>query len=229
MSNILVDDIKKSIYKFLIINENQQFNQFQIYQHTLFELDIDPKSIEKKFKINFIMTIQQLPSTYNDIYVKCNIVNNNKIYTAVYTTDNNVKDNDEIQENNDLPQVSEINQYRYENDDIYYIDPITGNTIFHDVILSEDNKTLDKLLKYTNINYLHENIEKDTPIRYIKYGDQKTVNILLELALKEIKELNIKVKKLEQKNSFNSIFDEIYNKKFVLLVLIIVSFIYYIK
>lgn len=202
---IKMDEIQREIFKILLSNENKKFNQYQLYNKFLENLDTKSKCIDSKFKVLFITAIQSLPVTYDDVCVTVDTDDNKRIYSIYYKSDNSIPIEDEdipeeLDETNDsLPTYDIVNEYRVKTGDIKYIDPISGNTLAHDLINCESSELLDKLIHTYEINLLRKNINGKSAIRHIKYGDQKTLNLLLEETFSKIQNLENKITKLENK------------------------------
>lgn len=239
LANISIDDIKKELYKVLIINENNILNQYQLYEKVIDYFDIKSTFVDNKFKLNFIISLQELPTTYNDIYVTCDIKNKKKLYNAIYKCSESLEEinNIEIEENHNLLSDTEILQELVNNDDLNYIDMISGNNIIHDSIITENNLILSLLLD-SDINsnkLLSKNNFNKSPISYIKSGNQQITNTILEHALKNIKNLEnklntIEIEKFELKINIKNLKDEklyleLKIKTFIIILIII--YIYY--
>ena len=239
LANISIDDIKKELYKVLIINENNILNQYQLYEKIIDYFDIKSTFVDNKFKLNFIISLQQLPTTYDDIYVTCNIKNNKKTYNAIYKCSESLEEinNIEIEENHNLLSDTEILQELVNNDDLNYIDMISGNNIIHDSIITENNLILSLLLD-SDINsnkLLSKNNFNKSPISYIRSENQQITNTILEHALKNIKNLEnklntIEIEKFELKINIKNLKDEklyleLKIKTFIIILIII--YIYY--
>jgi polyhydroxyalkanoate synthesis regulator phasin len=198
-----IDAIQRDIYKILLSNENKKFNQYQLYNKFFEIVDTKNKPINAKFKVSFITAIQSLPVTYDDVYVTVDTDDNKKIYSIYYKTSNDITDEEDISEvdlmNDSLPTYNIVNEYRVKMGDIDYIDPISGNTLAHDLINCESSELLDQLIHTHKINLLCKNINGKSAIRYIKYGDQKILNLLLEETFSKIQNLENNITRLETK------------------------------
>lgn len=223
LKTITIENIQIEIYKILLINANHQVNQFQLYGKVIDNLGFDSKFVDNRFKSVFILAIQQLPSTYDDISVSCVYVNNSKVYNVLYEsddTDDEYTTPVDIDENIDLLTDNEKNEYRIKNNEnINYIDPITGSSIVHELIIAENSLLLNELINRQKIDLLYKDGEQKTPLNYIKYNDQKMINLLLEHAFLQISKLEDnnnklenRIKKLEKENNTLTLYDLIVRK-----------------
>lgn len=194
MSNLDSVDINKietDIMSVLYSNMNFEFTQSELYTKLLKEkYDLINKctSIHPSFKSKFLLIIRNLMFKYNDI----KITRKNNTYNilclsspdvkphgmSVNNTVNTVNAVNAVNGMLDMSPVFEINNndislmydYMYDNglvDCINWIDPHDGNSIFHELVLNNNDKIINRLIKDGTFEFNITNNRNQTPIDLI--------------------------------------------------------------
>jgi hypothetical protein len=176
-SNIKTDynQIKNKVVAKLVASPDKIFNEIELFNKCYSDL-ILPNDPTLKFKYKLV--IRQLMSEYDNIVVK----KLNNLYYIYY------KENKDIDINNissdtkidSLDQPNELNNFIIDNelfDELNYVDPENGNTIFHDLLSSNNYVIVQKLLDSNKLNIHCKNNYGQTPIN--KINDVKMTNIII--------------------------------------------------
>lgn len=191
--------------------------------------------IHQNFKSKFLLIIRNLVSKYdnikitkeNSIYnIVClssqnvipiqftNSLENNKINEPYEPNELNESNKpNELNELNELNEhdISMMYDYLYENNPNDYLtwsDQIDGNSIFHELVLNNNQKQIERLINENTFNYTIKNNYNQTPIDFIK-----TPQIAKILTIGLVKKLNsTKEKLIQEKENIDIIINNFNNK-----------------
>ena len=233
LNDISIDKIETDVMSVLYANMDIVFTQYSLFSK-LVEDKYDFKttnSIHPNFKSKFLLVIRNLISKYPDIKITRD---NNMVYNIVCLTDSNIKLNElnkilnveqitspciKLDEND----ISEMYDYIYDNnlsEYINWLDSFDGNSVFHELVLSNNIKQIDRLVKENVFDYTILNNHNQTPIELIKspqvariitMGLIKNLNLIKEKLNQEKENVNMLVNNFNDKiNYYES--DEYKNK-----------------
>jgi hypothetical protein len=179
LSEITIYEIETKIMSILYRHIDIVFNQFTLFNKLIndkYDLT-NTKTIHPNFKAKFLLVLRNLEAKFKDIKVN---KHDNNIYSVVcYSNPDNIKElvkddvvkKDENELNNisynDLVDFIIKNKYDSKNNFINnyeYIDPFDGNTIFHDLIITNNIAEVTKLIKTKNFDYFIKNKHDETPL-----------------------------------------------------------------
>lgn len=222
LDDISIDKIETDVMSVLYANMDIIFTQYSLFIK-LVQDKYDFKStntIHPNFKSKFLLVIRNLRSKYDDI----KITRENMVYNIVCLSDNDIKLNElikkplSITEQNTLSNIkldendiSGMYDYIYDNNLSEYInwcDPFDGNSVFHELVLSNNVKQIDRLVKENLFDYTILNYHNQTPIDLIK---SPQVARIMTLGL--VKNLNsIKEKLNQEKENVNMLVNNFNDK-----------------
>jgi hypothetical protein len=220
LNDISIDKIETDVMSVLYTNMDIVFTQYSLFDK-LVEDKYDFKNtnlIHPNFKSKFLLVVRNLISKYPDI----KITKNNTIYNIVCLTDSDVELNKltktyNIAENTtqyirlEENDISEMYDYIYDNNlDEYknWSDPFDGNSIFHELVLSNNIKQIDRLVKENKFDFNILNTHNQTPVELIK---SPQVSRIITKGL--IKNFNLIKEKLNQeKENVNMLVNNFNNK-----------------
>ena len=209
LNDISIDKIETDVMSVLYANMDIVFTQYSLFSK-LVEDKYDFKttnSIHPNFKSKFLLVIRNLISKYPDIKITRD---NNMVYSIVCLTDSNIKLNELNKLNKilnieqitsqciklDENDISEMYDYIYDNNLSEYInwaDPFDGNSVFHELVLSNNIKQIDRLVKENVFDYTILNNHNQTPIELINSPQVSRI-----ITMRLIKNLNLIKEKLNQ-------------------------------
>jgi len=220
LNDISIDKIETDIMSVLYANMDIVFTQYSLFDKVV-ENKYDFKntnSIHHNFKSKFLLVIRNIISKYPDI----KITKDNMLYNIVCTSDSDVKfneltkifNNEENRTSNiklDENDISEMYDYIYDNNLDEYInwdDPFDGNSVFHELVLSNNIKQIDRLVKENVFDYTILNNHNQTPIELIKSHQASRI-----MTMGLIKNLNLIKEKLNQeKENVNTLINNFNDK-----------------
>ena len=164
---ISIDDIETNIMSILYSNIDVKFSQFSLFNKLVVDkFDMEHNSfIHPNFKAKYLLVLRNLMSKYDDII----ITKENKKYFIVCVSNKEKTEKYEEYDINIDNRDIEINLSKYiiEHDiinEFNYIDPYDGNTIYHDLVLSNDCEIVRKMIKDEKFDYFVFNKKNLTPI-----------------------------------------------------------------
>lgn len=180
LDDISIDKIEIDVMSVLYANMDTMFTQYSLFSKLVQDkYDLNgTNSIHSNFKSKFLLVIRNLTSKYDDI----KITRENLVYNIVCLSntdvklteinkklidDHNFSPNQKIDEND----ISDMYDYIYDNNLSEYInwsDPFDGNSVFHELVLSNNIKQIDRLIKENVFDYTILNSHNQTPIDLIK-------------------------------------------------------------
>lgn len=179
-NNISIDDIETNVMSILYANIDKVFTQYTLFNVLIqYKYDFkDTNFIHSDFKSKFLLVIKNLMSKYDDI----KITRENMTYNIVCLSNSNIKfdelnkilDNNKSTTSNiklDENDISIMYDYIFDNGLTEYInlsDPFDGNSIYHELVLSNNIKQINKLIEDGLFNYTIINNHNQTPIDLIK-------------------------------------------------------------
>ncbi len=225
LDQISIESIETKIMSILYANIDTCFNQFALFDKLI--KDKFPENynttINPTIKAKFLLVLRNLASRYDDISViksnnvfsvtclsdKHNLANV-KEYTPIVQTPNvnimqNNVSNNQISPNMSL-EYNDLINYIIDNnlnEDIDYVDPFDGNTIYHDLVATNNLEKISKLIEANKFNYWVKNKYGFTPIQLTKNVDTIIMisNGLAKKYTEETTKLNNKITELELKNT----------------------------
>ncbi len=225
LDQISIESIETKIMSILYANIDTCFNQFALFDKLI--KDKFPENynttINPTIKAKFLLVLRNLASRYDDISViksnnvfsvtclsdKHNLANV-KEYTPIVQTPNvnimqNNVSNNQISPNMSL-EYNDLINYIIDNnlnEDIDYVDPFDGNTIYHDLVATNNLEKISKLIEVNKFNYWVKNKYGFTPIQLTKNVDTIIMisNGLAKKYTEETTKLNNKITELELKNT----------------------------
>ena len=165
---ISIDNIETNIMSILYSNIDIKFSQFSLFNKLLNDkYDTSYTNfIHPNFKAKYLLVLRNLIAKYDDII----ITKENKNYYILCVSDKEKSDNcAEYALNMNYMNDIEINVSKYivDNDiekEFKYVDPYDGNTIYHDLVLSNNVDTIEKMIKDDIFNHFVFNKKNQTPL-----------------------------------------------------------------
>jgi hypothetical protein len=159
LQNITCDEISTKLLIILHINKNKTFDQYTLFNEVVnkFRTTQSTNYISPEFKSKFLLVLRSLMSRNDDI----TITKKNNVYYAGYEMINtNIEYN--INYSDHWLEKDTFNNYIIENnleDELDYVDPENGNTIFHDILSSNNYTFIEKVVKTFHIDYNLKSIQ----------------------------------------------------------------------
>lgn len=220
LCDISIDKIETDVMSVLYANMDIVFTQYSLFSK-LVQDKYDFKgnnTIHPNFKSKFLLVIRNLTSKYDDI----KITRENMVYNIVCLSDVGIKLNDLTKTSNieqnmstdiklDESDISSMYDYIYNNNLDEYInwsDPFDGNSIYHELVLSNNIHQINRLVKENLFDYSILNAHNQTPIdlikspqvaRIITLGLVKNFNLIKVKLKQETENVNTLVKKFNDK------------------------------
>ncbi len=188
-----LDNLETKIMSILYANIDTNFNQFALFNKLIKDKfpEMYNTTINPNIKAKFLLVLRNLMSRYDDVKV----TKDKNIYSVVCVSDKNK--NDFIQWVSDAdvePQITINTQntpvdsvdysymlnYIIDNnltEDMDYIDPFDGNTIYHDLVVTNNLAKISNLVNTNKFNYTIKNKHGQTPIELAT--NQPISNILI--------------------------------------------------
>ena len=163
-----IDNIETNIMSILYSNIDIKFSQFSLFNKLLNDkYDISSSNfIHPNFKAKYLLVLRNLMSKYDDIV----ITKENKNYYILCASDKEKADKcaEYVLNMNDMNDIEiNVSKYIVDNDiekEFKYVDPYDGNTIYHDLVLSNNVDTIEKMIKDDIFNYFVFNKKNKTPL-----------------------------------------------------------------
>ena len=160
------DDIENNIMTVLYSTMDVKFTKISLFNKLIIDkYDMGKNNyIHPNFKLKYELVLRNLKSKYDDIV----ITDDNKIFC---TFDKEKKETKNVEEYNSTEIISEINvnlsKYIIDNSiekEFKYIDPFDGNTIYHDLVLSNNFDIIKKMIDDEIFEYFVFNKNNQTPL-----------------------------------------------------------------
>jgi hypothetical protein len=201
--------MENQIIEFLEQNEGI-YDQLSIYNKIVEDKEDINKKLEFLFKLNNITKYDK----------NISIIKRDQIYYLQYKKQE-ITDDDIIECKFEYQDqfIKPIKFYKYiinNNLEKEYIDIETNNTVFHDIIILNNYKLINRLISQNKFNYTALNKEGKTPLDYIT--DFKTLNIIIQKIIYSQVELKKILNEMNDKK-------QIQNKFIVNTFIIIMGFI----
>ncbi len=220
MSNqkdILFDKIETDIMSVLYANIDYIFTQYSLFNKLINDkYDFSATNLmHPDFKSKYLLVLRNLMSKYDDIkitkekefyYVVCLSSSDAPIKFNNITKDNK-KSGFELTRND----ISEMYDYIYKNSLNEYInwtDPFDGNTIFHELVLSNNINQITNLVEKNIFNYTVTNKFNQAPVDMIKTS--QVANIMIMGLIKNLNQTKEKLN--EKKENVNMLVKNINSK-----------------
>jgi hypothetical protein len=224
LSDISIDQIEIKLMAILYNNRDINYSQYTLYNKLIVDKFClkNTSIVDPSFKARYFLVIRNLISKYDDII----ITKDNNIYYIMCKSDkeniNVVKHEEKIDINiyNDLIIRDNYIVDNNMNEEFDYVDPLDGNTIYHDLVITKNKDTIKKLISLNKFNFRVKNklnlspldLSTDTEITNI------LINAVINKLMKDIDEQKIdlenKQKIIEEKDKqINYLKSEEYNKK----------------
>ncbi len=197
MEDFKLDTIRDQILLILIANEKTYMSIQKLYN--LMKERIDNSSNDINIKEKYIIIYRSLPK-YNKEVKFCENINfivydpDIKKTVNIILPDNTkytkIDDDDYDIDNDYFINKTKLYNYIIDNydEDIYYREPITGNTLYHDIIINNNEEIIDKLMKSNKLLLLIENNNNKTPLSLI--NDRKLYVKIIEYLYNQNIDLN---------------------------------------
>jgi hypothetical protein len=208
LQDVQIDKIETDIMSVLYANMDIKFSQYALFNKVL-EDKYDSQyygQIHSNFKSRFLLVIRNLMSSYSDIKVS----KDNGVYYIVCLSESEkpiefIKWDEPIKHPVSLDNTDYAQMYNYiydtnQKDFINWSDPWDGNTIFHELVLSQNKNLIEKLLLQDEFNFNVKNTHGKTPIEMP--STQEIINILTKNLLEKVIFMNEKIK--IQDNQYNT-------------------------
>lgn len=201
LQNITFEEINAKLLLVLCANENILFEQYTLFNKTVdkFRSNNTIHYVSPDFKLKFLLILRSLMSKNNDITV----LKKNNVYYAGYNLQNVDHDLNTNYSEHWIDKNS-LNHYIIENnleDELNYIDPENGNTLFHDLLSTNNHSFIEKVVKTFDINYSLKNNDNKTPIECI--SDIKIAVFVINDLNNKMYSIDKRIKLLESENSIN--------------------------
>jgi hypothetical protein len=210
IENITHDEIFNKIMLILCSNNDIVFSQYKLYELVIDKILLTSTStfIPYNFKYKFIVVLRQLMSNIDNVKVTCVY----DVYYAIYKSEP-VIDIEIISELNletDIYIDTWLDKIKFSNyildnklnTEIEYKNPESGNTIYHDILGSNDHNAVRKIIDNNDIDYRVKNNNDETPIDCIK--SIKVSNLVISNLSLKIDSLEARLAKLEKDNNINN-------------------------
>lgn len=177
LQDISIDKIETDIMSVLYANLDIKFSQYTLFNKVL-EDKYDGQyssQIHSNFKTRFLLVLRNLMSKYDDIV----ITKNNNIYWIMCVSESgsisnqdfsddisnsksinlqhNVDKNITQQVSLNLVDFAQMHNYIYETnltDFVNWLDPLDGNTIYHELVIYQNKYLIEKLLLEDKFNFM---------------------------------------------------------------------------
>ena len=235
MSNLqdtTIDEIECKIMSILYANMDMTFTQYTLFNKLLTDkYDWNGLSIHPSFKSKFLLILKNLMSKYDDI--KVSKENNSFSVVCSSRTDDIPIEFKQTNFSNPVNlnkvDLSEMYDYIYDNNLTEYLetnDPWEQNTIFHELVLADNIKQIQRLVEIEQFNFNVQNKCGLTPFDLAnELNSKKIIKIFFDALIKknnklkenlnsEHKEKKIEMDKL--KVSLSYLNSKEYSKKIVL-------------
>lgn len=234
-----IENIETKTMSILYSNIDQCFSQYALFNKLI--KDKFPEnyntSINPSIKAKFLLVLRNLTSRFDDIevtkkenvfYVTCLSDSNDKSkvtnYVSTNSSDQSTQSNlssqsnstSKVENQSDLPiDYFDLINYILENDldeNINYIDPFDGNTIYHDLVATANFDKIKALVEADKFNFTIKNKHDMMPIELSKNLDiiMYLNKSLSEKHLKEITKLNQEIEYMKKKNTMSTLLIEKY-------------------
>ena len=198
LENISCDQIDIDIMSVLYANQDIKFSPAVLFNKVLYDrynMSIIDE-IHQNFKSKFLLVLRLLESRYDDV----KIIKQNENYWIICKSENNVQIeypvyNIPIGRLSDFTSSDYILMYGYIftnnlDEQINWINPSDGNSIYHELVLTNDKNLIQTLVNLNKFNFDITNKYDQTPLDISQ--SQEILNIL-------VKGLRNKIKLLEEK------------------------------
>jgi len=184
IANATLEQIENKIMTHLIINEDKPQKTSELYNKVLDKYDYKGGCIDSEFKYKFALAVKNIDSNENVIKTDSGAVYTTKPFEHTNKLNSNNQDivsnvleseksNDECVK--DITNIKTSELYEYVNkkmpdkiDSIMkYIDPVNGNTIYHDFVIESSINYIDHMLVNNTFNFDIKNKNNNTPVDYI--------------------------------------------------------------
>ena len=151
---ITIDNIEINIMAILLCNMDIKFSHFSLYNKLLNDKydSCYTNFIHPNFKAKYLLILRNLMSKYDDVL----ITKEKKNYYIIYISDKYKKYED--YNNNHIKDIDvDLSKYIIDNDikkEFKYIDPYDGNTIYHDLVMSNNFDIIKKMIESHKFDYL---------------------------------------------------------------------------
>jgi len=198
LQNITYDEINIKLLIILYANENKLFDQYTLFNMTVdkFRTSQNINYISPEFKSKFLLVLRSLMSKNKDIIV----TKKNNVYYVGYEMINTDIDYT-INYSEHWLDKKFLNEYiiNYNlEDELTYVDPENGNTIFHDILSSNNNSFIEKVIKTFDIDYNSKNNNDKTPIECV--NDLKITLFIINDLNCRLYSMDKRITKLESTN-----------------------------
>jgi len=223
LNDISMDKIETDLMSVLYANMDYTFTQYSLFNKLLNDkydiTNTNSAFISSNFKSKFLLILRNLMSKYDDI----KITRDDTIFNIVCLSSpdakpikftNSLKDTKSNNVQLDENDISGMYDYIWENNPNEYYnwnDPFDGNSIFHELVLNNNTKQIERLIGENLFDYSITNNHKQTPVDLIKtpqvakiltLGLIKNLTLTKEKLITEKENVNMLVKNFNDKINF---------------------------
>lgn len=201
------EDIKMHLMKILYGTPNVTYNQYALYDK-LVKNYYNDAHLPDDFKYRFMYILNKLPISENDIDV---VITNGKYQISFVNDKNNQENKVAFEKSIDGLSQIDFQNTLFVNDPEEFFNwkcPITGNTIYHEIILHNNVDMLEKLIK---INSFECNVTNNADLLPIELSANPKINksIVIYMTL-QLKTADDRIKQLnEHLNNSNKMIEKI--------------------
>lgn len=215
LQDISIDKIETDIMSVLYANMDIKFSQYTLFNKVLEDKYEGQYSsqIHSNFKSKFLLVLRNLMSKYDDIKVS----KDNGIFWIVCLSTSESEKPTELEKTVEfkrwekfikqpisLDKTDYAHMYNYiydtnPTDFINWCDPWDGNTIFHELVLSQNKYLIEKLLLQDQFNFTIKNYHGLTPIEIST--DTEITNMMLTKLLEKLEAMTKEIKILSNENA----------------------------
>ena len=210
LQDVTIDKIETDIMSVLYANLDIKFSQYALFNKVL-EDKYDGQyssQIHSNFKSRFLLVLRNLMSKYDDIKVS----KDNEIFWVVCVSVSETETQTPIEFTNwdnpikqpiSLDRTDYVHMYNYvydtnPTDFINWSDRWDGNTIFHELVLSQNKHLIEKLLLEDKFNFVVKNNHGKTPLEI--QTSQEITDMLSKNLLEKLIFMNEKFRLFEEQN-----------------------------
>ena len=166
--DVSIDDIENKIMNILYSSMDIKFTKFTLYNKLIIDkYDMTKNNfIHQNFKAKYLLVLRNLRSKYDDI-----IMDKDEEGTPYILCTFNKDKIEKVEEYNSTEIISEIDvnlsKYIIDNSiekEFKYVDPFDGNTIYHDLVLSNNFDSIEKMINGEIFEFFVFNKNNQTPL-----------------------------------------------------------------
>lgn len=194
LSEISIDEIETGVMSILYANIDKKFTQYTLF-NKLLEDKYDGQYtnvVHSNFKSKFLLVMRTIGSKYDDIIVE---KKDGICYIVCQSSKKDMKENHLYMEYIAKPvefeksDIANMFDYIYDNNMIEHmnwteLDLIDGNSIYHELVLNNNDRLVKKLLDENKFNFEIKNNKNQTPMDLI--NSQSMSKLIIDEFAKKI-------------------------------------------